>query len=68
MNQYFVTGIGTEIGIDADSEIQAAVSRSTARRPQVSRSQTFDAFAYAPASSASRSTRFPGTRIAPALA
>lgn len=44
-------------GIDADSEIQAAVSRSTARRPQVSRSQTFDAFAYAPASSASRSTR-----------
>ena len=44
-------------GIDADSEIQAAVSRSTTRRPQASRSQTFDAFAYAPASSASRSTR-----------
>jgi hypothetical protein len=44
-------------GIDADSEIQAATSRSTTRRPQASRSQTFDAFAYAPASSASRSTR-----------
>jgi hypothetical protein len=44
-------------GIDADSEIQAAVSRSTTRRPQASRSQTFDVFAYAPASSASRSTR-----------
>jgi hypothetical protein len=41
-------------GIDADSEIQAATSRSTTRRPQASRSQTF---AYAPASSASRSTR-----------
>lgn len=34
--------------LDLDSEVQAATSRMTARRPQVARSQTFDASVYSP--------------------
>jgi hypothetical protein len=44
-------------GLDADSEIAAATTRATTRRPQVARSQTFDASVYSPMPSSVASSR-----------